>query len=312
VAALLGMLILLLKTVAQILTQYFNAIFPLVGQPLVQVWDRAAYDLMTTLLKSVGPVVGLGIAAVFATTIIFHRGIPFSMKPIVPDFSRLDPAQGFKRMFGLRSWVESSIGLLQLIVWTSLSAFIILQYRDDLLELYACGLPCVEVTTWKLFQSLAIAAIILFLFIAGIEVILQFALYRRDQKMTTSEFKREMKDSFGAPEIRRARARIRREEQFFSTVDTEVIGADRANMCFYSNSGAVAIRYHPEIAPVPYICAIAIGSDAPALRAKLRESEFPEMRSRKIVETCMKRPVGTPVPSEIHTELAAGISKMFA
>jgi type III secretion protein U len=311
VAVLLGTMIPLLKTVAQILMQYFNSIFPLVGQPLDQVWDRALHEMTTTLLKAVGPVAGIGIATVLATTVMFHRGIPFSMKPIVPNFSRLDPAQGLQRIFGLRSWVESSIGLLQLIVWSSLSAFIILQYRDDLLGLYSCGLPCVEVTAWSLFQSLALAAIILFLLIAGIEVILQFALYRRDQKMTASEFKREMKDNFGSPEIRRARARLRREEQFYSTVNTEVIGAGMANMCFYSNSGAVAVRYHPEIAPVPYICAIASGRDVTALRAKMRESEFPEMRSRKIVEICLKRPVGTPVPPEIHTELAACISKMF-
>jgi type III secretion protein U len=312
VAVLLGTVILIFKTVAQTLTQYFNVTFAFVGQPLTLVWDKAFYELAVALLKSVVPVVIVGAVTLFAASVTFHRGIPFSMKPIVPNFSRLSPSEGLKRMFGRRSWVETASGLLQLVVWTSISAVFILRYRDEFLSLHSCGLPCIEVTAWSLFKSLAVAAIILFLLLASIESVLQFALYKQDQKMTTTEYKREMKDNFGSPEIRRARARIRHEEQFYNTVDPEVIGVGMANMCFYSKNAAVAIRYHPEIAPVPYICAVASGNEVQVLRAKVRESEFPEMQSRKIAEACLRRPVGTPVPSEIHNALVAGINKMFA
>jgi len=311
VAVLMGAAVAMLKSIGLTLARLFDTIFVHIGQPVTEVWDVAAHDTGTALMEATVPFVGLSVFAVVGSTIAYHRGIPFSMKPIVPNFTRLNPAQGFKRMFGKRSWVETGVGLVQLVIWVSISYTLITYQMEDMLDLHACGLSCMEVVAWRLFRNIAIAALVLFLLLAVIETVLQAALYKNEQKMTATEYRREMKDSFGAPEIRRARARMRMEDQFFNTVDPEVIGVDMANMCFYSKKAAVAIRYHPEVAPIPMICAVASGAEVETLRNTIRQNGFPETRSRKVAETCLRRPVGTPAPQSIHKDLAAGISRMF-
>jgi type III secretion protein U len=309
-SCLLGALMVLLGPIQSAFTRYFETVLSLIGQPVLKVWPAAEHDLWSTLGVAVGPFALVAVSAVVIGSISYHRGIPFAIKPIIPDFKRLNPAEGFKRMFGRRSWVETSVGMVQLLIWSAIAYFLIQQEEGDIFKLFSCGVPCVDAIGLKLFRSLSIAAILLFLMFSVLEVIIQQALYAKDQKMTTSEFKREMKDNFGAPEIRKARMRLQMEDRLLSTVDRNVIGADMANMCFFYKDRAVAIRYHPEIAPVPYISVAETGEKAAELRRLLRIGGFPELESRKIVDGCVRRPVGTPVPPSVHPALVAGISQM--
>jgi type III secretion protein U len=311
VSAVLGAAILLIGMTRDALSDLFETTFGLIGAPLDVVQTRAPHAFLQALGQAVGPFLGLAVATAVLTSISYHRGIPFAMKPIVPDFARLNPAQGFKRMFGRRSWIEASVGLVQLVIWGAIACAVILDQWRILFHAHACGLPCLDALAWQLLRSLALAAIVLFLALAVLETVLQRALFNHEQRMTLSEYKREMKDNFGAPEIRRARARARAEDDYFNTVDIEQTGMEMANMCFFSDSGTIAIRYHPEVAPIPYICATGTGDRAIEIRNWIRANGFPELKSRKIVQSCLTRQSGTPAPKSVYKDLAAGIARMF-
>lgn len=311
VSAVLGAVVLSFGTIGAALSQYLGTIFTLIGQPVDQIGQSALNDMLATVLVAAGPFVFLAPAVAVLVTIAYNRGIPFSIKPIVPDFSRMNPAEGLKRMFGKRSFIEALTGFVQILIWTIIAYFIINPHRHDLFKIYACGLPCMEVVTSGMLRDVIATAIALMLVYAVIEVVLQQSLYNQDQKMTSSEYKREIKDSYGAPEIRRARARLQHEERFFSTADPDVAHVDMANMCFYSAAGAVAIRYHPEAAPIPYICATATGEDIKAMRNRVRENGFKELKSRRLVDGCISYKAGMPVPRAMHEALTAGLMIIF-
>src|SRR5258706_5967982 len=52
---------------------------------------------------------------------IVQTGVVFSAKPLTPDFSRLNPANGLKRVFSLRLMIETFKNILKLSIYTGVS-----------------------------------------------------------------------------------------------------------------------------------------------------------------------------------------------
>ena len=71
---------------------------------------RLGFDALFALL----PLVALIIAAAVASNIVINGGLVISLHPITPDADKLNPVQGFKRMFGLRTTLELLKSLLKI------------------------------------------------------------------------------------------------------------------------------------------------------------------------------------------------------
>lgn len=313
VACLMLVAILQLHAIWLSLAALFDDIFPLVGQDIALVWVHAVRITLAQVMRDVGVFMLTALVIVIIGSITYHRGVPFSIKPIVPDFKRLNPAQGFKRILGKRSWIETSAGLVQLVIWGLIAFVLVSASADQFLSLSVCSLLCWSALSWTLLKNILIAAIVVMIAFAVLEVILQQALYRSDQRMTQTEVNRERKDNFGAPEIRRARQKLRQENQLLDTVDQSALGVDKANMCFFTETAAVGIRYHPDAAPVPLICCNArTAEEVRQLRMAIRMNGFPELHSEALAATCAKRKAGTPVPPALYAELGQGIRAMYS
>ena len=152
-------------------------------------------------------------------------------------------------------------------------------------------------------------AIAMLLACAGLDMLVQVQLYRHEQKMSHSEVKREQKESYGAPEIRQARNRLRNE----ATRGTEHAGSARANMCFYSEEGAVGVRFHPEDSPLPRVVAIARDPEAAlALREEIAARGHPGEYNPALTGACLRVPLGAPVPEVVFQALVEAIARLFA
>src|SRR5436190_5383709 len=150
---------------------------------------------LLVFLPIVGIAVGMG-----------QVGLLLSGKAVTPSFSRVNPLEGFQRMFSTRSLVELvktliKAGLLALLLVNAYTQSIPTLASLSSMDLSAAG-P--ELGGLALRLGLTCAAGLLVL--AGLDYLYQRWDFQRSARMTREELREEMRQTEGAPEIR---ARIR-------------------------------------------------------------------------------------------------------
>ena len=229
-------------------------------QEAVSKSGEVGIQAVMVILKTVGPVVAVSILCAVAATFAQTRFL-VSTESIKPKFNRLSPLQGFKRLFSLKSLVETGKNLIKIVI---LLVIIFLSIRDMFLEssnylytdLTASVAHLVEMA-WGMVIRICIA----FVAVAALDFFYQWWDYEKNMMMTKQEVKEEYKQMEGDPqvkgkikEIQRRRAQQRMMQQ--------VPGADVVirNPTHF----AVALRYKPGQDDAPIV--LAKGQDSLALR----------------------------------------------
>ncbi len=304
-------LIILAATGPRILAEYqimFDSIFLAMRQPWGASQGLGLYALITGLLAMTVTIVIGTLSIMLLVTVLYQGGLPFSMTPLAPDFNRLNPAQGFQRIFGRRSWIEMIFHLTRVLIWFGVSAIIVWTVWPSLFLVDLCGPTCgLDILYVLVWRWLPVALFVLFCYL-GFEMLVQKNLYMHEQKMSKSDVKRENKEQAGSPELRRERNRLRNQ------LKKEAENADKAlaNMCFYFGDIVVGLRYHPQTAPMPRVAAKAVGEEAVHLRRFIVEQGFPSMAHEKIARHCSRIAPGAAVNKDIFEDLAKAMTKMFA
>ena len=212
------------------------------------------------MAQTVGPVVVVAILCAVGATFAQTRFL-VSTESMKPKFSRLNPLEGVKRLFSLKSLVETLKNLIKIVI---LMVIIFLSIRDMFLEsssyLYT-DLTSAVAHLVEVAGGMVVRICIAFVAVAALDFFYQWWDYERQMKMTKQEVKEEYKQMEGDPqvkgkikEIQRRRAQQRMMQQ--------VPGADVVirNPTHF----AVALRYKPDQDDAPIV--LAKGQDNMALR----------------------------------------------
>ncbi len=234
-----------------------------VGRLAGRRWDEAYPALLDHAARAgalfVLPLLALLVAVVCASAVVGHGGLVFSTDPLAPKMERISPTAGFGRLFALRNVVEAGKTVLKFAVLAATAAILLRSALGPLAELPACGLQCVPGLARAVFGPLVVAAGLMFLVLGAADLGLQRFLFRRDQRMTRTEQKRERKDTQGNPLIRSAHKRERH-----AAMRSHVrVGVRNATFVVHGDAVAVALRYAPPEVLVPALVARA-GQDAVA------------------------------------------------
>ncbi|MFD1747566.1 EscU/YscU/HrcU family type III secretion system export apparatus switch protein [Rhizobium helianthi] len=192
---------------------FFEPVFAFLPVHQQQLPDRQIAGLLYAAAQQVfallAPLLILGLAGTFIAAIIDSQGLVISMKNLRFDASRLNPAQGFKRIFSLNSLSEFLKSFLKCTVLTLVGAATLLYFLNSLFWAPLCGTEqCALVVTSYLTYSLAVIIAIILIVTAAIDVKISRALFRHENRMTKTEAKREQKEMYGDPEVRSARRQI--------------------------------------------------------------------------------------------------------
>ncbi len=224
------------------------------------VCGELAVQGIVLVVKTVGIVALVAILCAVAATFAQTRFL-VSTESMKPKFSRLSPLQGFKRLFSLKSLVETLKNLIKIAI---LMAIIFLSIRDMVLEssnyLYT-DLTAAAAHLVEMAGEMVVRICIAFVAVAAMDFFYQWWDYEKNMMMTKQEVKEEYKQMEGDPqvkgkikEIQRRRAQQRMMQQ--------VPGADVVirNPTHF----AVALRYKPDQDDAPIV--LAKGQDNIALR----------------------------------------------
>lgn len=225
--------------------------------------ESAASQMMVNVASALA-VPGLVILVIIVLIeIVQLRGLSFSSTPLKPDFSRLNPAQGLKRLLSARMLKELAKNVAKLALY-SLAAFFVIRHEANVLALQASdGRQLAGVLA-----GAAARLLLLFIVLAAVVALGDQLMARRDfakqMRMSRREVTREVREREGEPRQKQKRRQILAEILQQAGAGANVKGADVliVNPTHY----AVALRYTTE------------GGDAPIVQARGRNLYAQRMR----------------------------------
>jgi type III secretion protein U len=305
-ASLVGLLICLIVTGDSMFDQLSNSMQLALRQGVLVKSNSELFAVMTELLKSgfsailplVATSVVIGFVASFAQV-----GFNLSFEPLSPNFDKLNPAEGLKKLFSVRSIIDflkmlAKAVALGAVLWVLIVGLIPLLVGATYFDPAGVG-----VLAWKSMLKLLAAACVVFIVIGPVDFGLQIWLFKRDQKMTKDEIKREHKESDGDPQLKGQRKQLAR-EMATSPPEKRVPGSSVVvtNPTHY----AVALRYEPGETPLPIIVAKGMDAEAMRIRAIAEQSRVPIVGNPPLARALHKLNVDDPVPEELF-EAVAGV-----
>ena len=258
-----SVLFLLAGMIAEEIASYIMFCIQQCGEGTVS-FQGLLYELLTRavklVLKTAFP--GLVVTAVCAiAATFFQTKMLVAGELLKPKFSRINPIEGFKRLFSLKSVVEALKGILKISI---LMVIIYVSLRNSLQESPKYLYTDIKAACAQMFddgRGMVLRIVIAFIVIAAADYLYQWWNYERQLRMSKQEIKEEFKQLEGDPKIKGKIREIQR-TRAQSRMIQQVPHADVVirNPTHY----AVALRYKPERDNAPVV--LAKGQDELALR----------------------------------------------
>ena len=254
------------------------------------------------------PVFGSVIALVLLASLLLG-GWNFSVQAMAPDFSRLSPLSGIKRLFGLRGASELGKALLKCAVVGGVCAAVVSWIFGDVLSLARME-PRAAISRgaglmgWSfvwLCASLALVALV--------DVPLQLFQFKRGLRMTRQELRDEAKESDGRPEtkqrIRQMQQQLARRRMMHKIPTADVVIVNPTHF-------AVALKYDPKQMRAPRVLAKGVDLVAANIRRIAEEHRVPVFESPKLARALYKSTdLNKEIPAGLYVAVAQVLSYIF-
>ena len=257
---------------------------------------------------AVAPLLGLLLAAAVLTPLAIG-GWTFSSEALVPNFERLNPIEGLRRMFSIRGLIELSKALARVLLVATVAVLVL---RKQFHQYSALSVEPAAVAISHAMRLGGAALIALggaLAVIAIIDVPLALWQFHKSMRMTRQEIREESKESDGSPEMK---SRIKRVQQALARrrMMQEVPKADVVitNPTHY----AVALRYDDQRMRAPVVVAkgqdlIAARIREIALEHKVAIVEAPPL-ARALHTHC---DLGEPIPTRLYAAVAKVLTYVY-
>jgi flagellar biosynthetic protein FlhB len=242
---------------------------PLDGPGLLSIVGRIEREV----LASIALPLGILVLAAIAGNMIQHR-LVWSAQPLKPQFGKISPLAGLKRLFSQQALANFVKGLVKLVVVGAVMFALLWPHRDRLEALVQTDLYGTLAITRSYALSMLGAVVAILFFVAAADYLFQYRQWYERQKMSMRELKEEFKQTEGDPMIK---GKIRQLRQ--SRMRKRMIAAVPKASVVITNPTHYAIALQYERGMNAPLC-LAKGVDGLALRIR----EVAEEHSIPVVE----------------------------
>ncbi|MBT0771397.1 flagellar biosynthesis protein FlhB [Kineosporia sp. J2-2] len=238
------------------------------------------------------------LTAVIATA---AQGVHPSAKALKPKFSKLNPLQGIKRMFGPRAAWEALKALLKVMV---LAVVVYLLGKNLIPELVGAGVLPLMATVER--TSAGIRSLVFTAAGAGLVLAMADYFYQRHEvmkqlMMTPKEIKDEYKQQEGDPQLKGAI----RQKQMAMARNRMMADVPTANVVLTNPTHlAIALRYEAGKG-APKVVAKGSGSVAQTIREIARTARVPVVEDKPLARALFRVcEIGEEIPAELYMAVA--------
>ena len=242
--------------------------------------------------------------AVFGTLV--QTGPVFSFFPLKPDMKRLDPVQGFKRIFSKRMVYEFVKTMVKLVLMGLVMYWFIERLLPEFMNLLNAPPPQQTAYTFSQMGALGVQLLAVLLSVVLIDVVYTRWEFSHRMRMSRRDVKDEVKRREGDPLIRSKIRELQNEAAKRSGSLGNVAGADVliTNPTHY----AVALVYKRGEMDSPKVVAKGAGELALKLREVARDAGVPIMENKKLARELFKNvEIDGSVPEEFFPKVAKAL-----
>ncbi len=249
------------------------------------------------------------VSAATVSAAVASGGWVNSLKPLMPDFSRINPLNGFGNLFTKKKLLSVAkmtvmTGILFAIATTFLTSGM---QSISMLELQPSISAIVRLTEW-ITKGMGLLLLVI-LGAAMVDFPLQRFLHKDEMKMSHQEMKQEGKESDGNPQIK-AKMRQKQREMAQRNSVNAVPKADFVVM--NPTHFAVAIRYDEKTMGAPQV--ISKGADLLAMKIRdvARHHAIPVLQSPMLARALYANSeLDQDIPSSLYTAVAQVLAYVY-
>ncbi|MCI0333726.1 MAG: flagellar biosynthesis protein FlhB [Planctomycetes bacterium] len=267
-------------------------------------WLRIAFQLAIVLL----PILGLlMLGGVMAS--VLQVGFLWIPDKLSPDFSRLSPLAGLKRIFSVSGTTRLGFGLVKVFLVSAVATGVVWFRWDDVMRSAALDVPefgkfLIDISLSTMLWS-AVALVIL----AVMDYAVQRWKYEQDLRMTHQEVREEMKNLQGDPQVVARRRAIQR-QMVLNRIASSVPKADV--VITNPTELAVAIQYTPDEMAAPVVVAKGAGVIAQRIRRLALEHNIPVVERKPLAQLLYKEvDISRPIPTDSYAAVAEVLAYVY-
>lgn len=272
-----------------------------------------AMDLTQSLFSlALSPLLTLGIAILVILVtleLIQLRGFFFTTQPLKPDFRRLNPAKGLKRLFSMRMLKETLKNIFKMIVY-SVAAWLVISAAVEKFAPTLSDAGRLAVAMESSLMRLLFVFIGLAIFFMVIDQMLVRREYRKQMRMSRREVTRETKDREGEPRFKQKRRDIHAQMRAQTEGLGKVAGSDL--LIVNPDHYAVALRYDPQTMSAPEVRAKGQGHFAQLMKRKAQLLGIPMIPNVALARQLYADCVSGQFIQPQHFHAVAAIYRYFA
>lgn len=254
-------------------------------------------------------VFGVLVSAAIIVASISAGGWVLSTKPLLPDFSRINPLAGFGNLFSKKQILTVSKTAVLMVVLLTIAALFL---KSGLIPVSMLLMQPSPDSIGYLVQWITGGVGLMLLVVlcaAMIDVPLQSFLHKDQMKMSHQEVKQESKESDGNPQLK---GKIRQRQRELSQ-KASVNAVPKADFVVMNPTHfAVAIRYDDKTMAAPQV--ISKGADLLALRIRdlAKQNEVPVLQSPMLARALYANAeLNQDIPATLYTAVAQVLAYVY-
>jgi flagellar biosynthetic protein FlhB len=264
-------------------------------------------EAVMVMLKTVAPLLG-GVFVIALLISYVQVGAIFTFEPMKPDLKKINPLQGVKKWFSIKSLVE----LLKSIIKLGIVGFLAYQIVRDLLRpmVLSVGtkLEYQSIFLEDMVTSFTIRVAVVFVLIAAGDFFFQKKQHVKQMKMSKDEVKREYKEEEGDPMFKHKRKELAHELVFNNMIkNTRKATAVIVNPIHV----AVAILYDRNRGGAPQVVGKGRNLIAEQIKKIAKEEGIPIMRNVSLAQALNKVEIGEEIPEQLYQAVAEVLNFIY-
>lgn len=264
----------------------------------VHAWSVAT---LFKVLAVVLPVMGALMVAGVLSSLVQH-GAVFSVEPIKPDFNRINPATGFKRLFSKRALFDLGKNVLKLAVFLWVLWLTLKQDLPALAAFTATDVRADDERVIGMVATLLFRLVLVMVVIALLDWMFSRWDFSEKMRMSRREVKDEVKQREGDPKIKSRIRQLQNEMRNKSRAMKNLPGADV--LITNPTHLGVALKYtHGQMA-APQVVAKGAGDTVERMKQVARRHGITIVENRRLARQLFRVDLEREVPQDCYADVA--------
>ncbi|HEY8541640.1 MAG TPA: flagellar biosynthesis protein FlhB [Pseudothermotoga sp.] len=233
-----------------------------------------------------------------------------SFKPLKADLKRINPIEGFKRMFSTRSLFELAKSIFKMVI-VGYVAYTVIRPKFNSFSLYSDmevsnSMKFVFDIAYEVMLKCSIALLVL----AIVDYFYQRWEFERSIRMTKQELKEEYREVEGSPEVKRRQreimARLSRGRMLQQVPQADVVITNPTHI-------AVALKYDPDEMEAPVVLAKGMDEIAQKIIEIARQNNIPIVQNPEVARQLYKMTdIGEQIPEGLYRAVAEILAYVYS